>query len=163
MELGIAFASVAYKYNAKYHFFLFSFIIFLNISLFFAYEVFKTSTRKTDRGALRSFVFFSYPDNHNYYISIYILYICDKIKRNERRKPGGLSEGVVGEREIREARAGSEAWERGTSPAGWAHRRGVGASMRRAAQTTPPPGSPAAKFRRPLRDRGGGGDLSWFL
>ena len=59
MELGIAFASVAYKYNAKYHFFLFSFIIFLNISLFFAYEVFKTSTRKTDGVALRFLSFFS--------------------------------------------------------------------------------------------------------
>jgi len=72
MELGIAFASVAYKYNAKYHFFLFSFIIFLNISLFFAYEVFKTSTRKTDGVALRFLYFFPYPDNHKYYISTYI-------------------------------------------------------------------------------------------
>jgi hypothetical protein len=33
---------------------------------------------------------------------------------------------------------------------------GVGrASMRRAAQSTPPPGSPAAKFRRPRPRRGG--------
>ena len=85
------------------------------------------------------------------------------IKRNGRRKPGvKRCERGSWAREIREARAGSEAWERGTSPAGWAHQR-VGARRRRAAQATPPPGSPAAKFRRPLRDRGGGGDLSWFL